>query len=251
MIDLTGKVAMVTGAASGIGRASAKVLARAGAIVAVVDIDVDRGAETVEEIIAADGSAFFVRADIADTASVEDAVSAIVSRHGRLDCAHNNAGMEGANALIAEADERQWDRAIAINLKGVWLCMRAEIRQMLRQGRGGAIVNTASVGGLTAVPGDAAYAAAKHGVIGLTRTGAVEYASAGIRVNALCPGLTRSPMTDRIFSRAPEMLQSLMPPLGRIAEPEDMATMVAFLCSDASSYVTGQTMVVDGGATAI
>lgn len=249
-MDFDGKVALVTGAGSGIGRASALAFARAGARVVVADLDAGGGAETVERIVAEGGEALFIQTNVADTGSVEGLINLIVERFGRLDCAHNNAGIESPIAPIGEADESAWDKSIAVNLKGVWLCMRAEIRQMLRQG-GGAIVNTASVGGLTAVPGNAAYSAAKHGVVGLTRTAAVEYATANIRVNAICPGLTRSGMTDRLIKAAPELIQSVMPPMQRIAEPDEMAGTVLFLCSPAASYLSGQAIAVDGAATAI
>jgi NAD(P)-dependent dehydrogenase (short-subunit alcohol dehydrogenase family) len=169
LIALADRVALVTGASSGIGRASALALATAGARVVVADVNVTGGEETVALIAAAGGEAAFVAADVADSASVDALVNAVIARYGRLDCAHNNAGIELPIASLADAEEHDWDRGIAVNLKSVWLCMRAELRQMLAQG-GGVIVNTSSVGGLTAVPGNAIYCAAKHGVIGLTRT---------------------------------------------------------------------------------
>jgi len=248
-VELAGRVALVTGAASGIGRASARALAAAGAAVVVSDIDTAGGEETAAAIRDLGGEASFERADVSRADDVQRLVDATVARYGRLDCAHNNAGLDTAIASIADAEEAEWDRAIRVNLTSVWLCLRAEIRQMLAQG-GGAIVNTASVGGLTAVPGNAGYAAAKHGVIGLTRTAAIEYATYGIRVNALCPGMTRTAMVERLTATAPAMMGAVTLPIGRLAEPEEMAGAVVFLCSDAASYLTGQAIPVDGGVTA-
>ena len=249
-ISLADRVVLITGASAGIGRASALALAAASARVVVVDVNVEGGEETVALICAAGGEATFIAADVADAASVDALMNAIVARYGRLDCAHNNAGIELPIASLADAEERDWDRGIAVNLKSVWLCMRAELRQMLKQG-GGVIVNTSSVGGLTAVPGNAVYSAAKHGVIGLTRTAAVEYATRNIRVNAICPGLTRSGMTERLIKAAPDLIKSVMPPMQRFAEPSEIGGLVAFLCSPLASYLTGQAIAVDGAATAV
>jgi NAD(P)-dependent dehydrogenase (short-subunit alcohol dehydrogenase family) len=249
MTSMLGKVALVTGAGSGIGRASAIAFAAAGAHVVVSDVDEVGGNQTVAIIQAASHEAVFIVADVSSGKSVEVLIEESVRRFGRLDCAHNNAGVESAIAPIAEATEADWERTIAVNLKGVWLCMRAELRQMLKQGYG-AIVNTASVGGLTGVPGNAAYSAAKHGVVGLSRTAALEYATAGIRVNAICPGLTRSGMTDRLLKAAPDLISSVMPPMQRIAEPQEIAAVVVFVCSDAASFMSGQAIAVDGAATA-
>lgn len=246
---LSGKVALFTGAGSGIGRASAMEVAKAGAQVVVSDVDVTGGNETVEAIKRAGGEATFVAADVSNNADVEALVGAAVTKYGRLDFAHNNAGIESPMVSTMETRESDWDRSIAVNLKGVWLCMRAELRQMVQQG-GGSIVNTASAGGFVAVPGNVAYSAAKAGVINMSRTAAVEFADHNIRVNALCPGLTRSGMTDRLLKTAPELMESILPPMRRFAQPAEMAGTVAFLFSHRASYLTGQAIVVDGGALA-
>lgn len=250
MQTLAGKAAIVTGAGSGIGRASACALAEAGAQVMVADIAMAAAAETVELIRAAGGEARSCCGDVTSPDYADRLVQATLDAFGRLDLAHNNAGIECAIAPTAEALEADFDRVIAVNLKGVWLSMRAQLRHMVAQ-RSGAIVNTASVGGLVAVPGNAAYCAAKHGVVGLSKTAAVEYAEFGIRVNALCPGLTRSGMTDRLFAASPDLKQAIMPPMQRMAEPEEIAATVVFLLSDRASYFSGQAVAVDGAATAV
>lgn len=246
---MKGKVALVTGAGSGIGRASALAFARAGAQVVVSDLNAASGSQTVELIETAGAAAVCIPADISKAAAVADLIGRTVARFGRLDYAHNNAGIESALAQTADSDEADFDRTLAVNLKGVWLCMRAEISQMLKNG-GGAIVNTSSVGGLSAVPGSGAYAAAKHGVIGLTRTAAVEYAKQSIRVNAICPGLTKTGMTDRLSAADPALIAAVMPPMGRMAQPAEIGEVVVFMCSDAASYLTGQALAVDGGSKA-
>ena len=240
-----GKVALVTGAGSGIGRASALAFAREGARVVVSDIIDEGGEETVRLIEAAGGAASFVRADVSQAAEVQALVDEVVRSHGRLDYAHNNAGILGAMASSADCTEDDWDRTIAINLKGVWLCMRSEIPQMLTQG-GGAIVNTSSAAGLVAFRGLSAYVASKHGVAGLTKAAALDYARAGIRVNAVCPGFIDTPLVEGIASGD---LGRILP-VGRLGTPEEVAEAVVWLCSDAASYVTGHTMLVDGGMTA-
>ena len=250
MTSLVGKAAIVTGAGSGIGRASACALAAAGASVIVSDIAEASAVQTVELIRSAGGVAEAYCGDVTDATFADNLVQASLDAFGRLDVAHNNAGIESALAPIAEANETDFDRVIAVNLKGVWLCMRAQLRHMVTQ-RSGAIVNTASVGGLLAVPGNAAYSAAKHGVVGLSKTAAVEYAEYGIRVNALCPGVTRSGMTDRLFAASPELMQSIMPPMRRMAEAAEIAGTAVFLLSDQASYFSGQAVAVDGAATAI
>lgn len=247
---LESKVAIVTGAGSGIGRASACAIAAEGAVVMVSDIAEQLALETVRIIREAGGTAEACCGDIAQADFVNRLVNATIAAFGRVDIAHNNAGIESSIAPIGDATEADFDRVVAVNLKGVWLCMRAQVRQMLIQGSG-AIVNTASVGGLVGVPGNAAYSAAKHGVVGLSKSVAVEYATSGIRVNALCPGLTRSAMTDRLFAVAPDLKQQIMPPMQRLAEPAEIAATVVFLLSDAATYLTGQAVAVDGAATAI
>jgi len=203
-----GKVALVTGAASGIGRASALAFAREGAKTVVADVLVEGGEETVRIIKEAGGDALLVRTDVSKAAEVETLIQKIVETYGRLDYAHNNAGIAGADAPTADCTEENWDHTIAINLKGVWLCMKYEIPQMLKQG-GGAIVNTASTAGLVGLEGSPAYCASKGGVIQLTRAAALDYAKAGIRVNAVCPGVIRTPMVERLVGTEAEAGSSL------------------------------------------
>jgi NAD(P)-dependent dehydrogenase (short-subunit alcohol dehydrogenase family) len=249
--ELEGKVALVTGASAGIGRESALALASAGARVVVSDVVVEGGEETVAGIQAAGGEATFVRADVSQTAEVEALVGQTVETYGRLDCAHNNARIEGDMAPTADCAEANWDRTIAINLKGVWLCMRSEIPQMLRQG-GGVIVNTASVAGLVGFANLPAYVASKHGIAGLTKTAALEYAEQGIRVNAVCPGVIHTAMIDRIVGgdAEAEAQFTALEPVGRMGLPAEVAQVVVWLCSDAASFVTGVAMPVDGGFVA-
>jgi NAD(P)-dependent dehydrogenase (short-subunit alcohol dehydrogenase family) len=210
---------------------------------------VEGGEETVSMIKSAGGEATFVLVNVTQAAEVEAMVAAAVSAYGRIDCAHNNAGIEGVFATTADYPEADWDRVMAVNLKGVWLCMKYEIPQMLQQG-GGAIVNTASLAGLVGAKRMPAYVASKHGVAGLTKTAALEYAKSGIRVNAVCPGIIHTSMVDRMFlSRRPDLEDRLaaVEPMGRLGKPEEVAEAVVWLCSDAASFVTGHTMTVDGG----
>ena len=245
---LDGKVALITGGSSGIGRATAQIFAREGAKVVVADVGVEGGEETVRLIQAAGGEAVFIKTDVAQAADVEAMVKKAVDTYGRLDCAFNNAGIEGVVKPTVEYGEADWDRVLAINLKGVWLCMKAELQQMLKQGSG-AIVNTASVAGLVGLSGFSAYVAAKHGVNGLTKTAALEYAKAGIRVNAVCPGAIRTPMFERGVRDNPGIEEQVvaMEPIGRMAAPAEVGEAVVWLCSDAASFVTGLPMAVDGG----
>ncbi len=242
------RVALVTGAASGIGRASALAFAREGASVVVADVDAPGGAKTVEQIESNGGSAIFVEADVSKPADVKALVERTVHAYGRLDLAHNNAGILGARALTAECSEENFDRLIAINLKGVWLCMRHEIPQMLKQGAG-AIVNTASAAGVVGMWGLPAYVASKHGVAGLTKTAAVEYVRSGIRVNAVCPGFIDTPLTQALGGQTEG--PKVVLPIGRLGTPEEVAEAVVWLCSDAASYVTGHLLMVDGALTTI
>lgn len=247
-----GKVALVTGSGSGIGRETAFAFAREGARVVVSDINREGGEATVSRIRDTGGDATFVAADVAKTADVEALIRQTVALYGRLDCAHNNAGIEGELTRTADYSEEMFDRVIAVNLKGVWLCMKYEIIQMLSQG-GGAIVNTASVAGLAGAPNLSAYAASKHGVSGLTRTAALEYARQNIRINAVCPGVIRTPMVERAFhvsNPESEARISRIEPIGRLGEPREIAEAVVWLASDAASFVTGHTMPVDGGMMA-
>jgi NAD(P)-dependent dehydrogenase (short-subunit alcohol dehydrogenase family) len=250
-----GAVAVCTGAASGIGRATALALARRGASVVAGDVDVAGGEETVELARASGGTAEFVRADIAVASDVDALVAAAVERFGRLDCAANVAGThQGLGALTADCTEDDFDRQIAVNLRGTWLCVRAELRAMLAQASG-SIVNVSSVNGLTGAAHAVGYSVAKHGILGLTRTAAVEYAEHGIRVNALCPGLVDTPLTSRALeiggADPEEALASVLGeiPAGRMASAEEIGECAAWLCLDASPYLTGATITVDGGLT--
>jgi NAD(P)-dependent dehydrogenase (short-subunit alcohol dehydrogenase family) len=248
---LVGKVALVTGGASGIGRATALAFARESAKLIIADMNEDGGHQTVHMITEQGGEATFIRTDVSRAVEVQALISQAVATYGRLDCAHNNAGISGGgHALTAEYAEDTWHQVIAINLTGVWLCMKYEIPQMLQQGSG-AIVNTASVAGLIGGRGLAAYVASKHGVVGLTKTAALEYAQQGIRVNCVCPGVIQTPMTERGLSDPARRARIIASePVGRVGTPEEIAEAVIWLCSDAASFVTGHTMTVDGGFVA-
>jgi NAD(P)-dependent dehydrogenase (short-subunit alcohol dehydrogenase family) len=248
---LDGKVALVTGGSSGIGRATALACAREGVKVVVADVQVKGGEETVGMIREAGGEAIFVRTDVSKADEVEAMVNKAKKTYGRLDWACNIAGIEGIMASTVNCTEENWDSTININLKGMWLCMKYEISQMLKQG-GGAIVNMASAAGLIGLQGFPAYCASKGGIIQLTRVAALEYAKAGIRVNAVCPGVIRTPMVERVTGNMPEAEAQFtaLEPIGRMGTPEEIAEAVVWLCSDAASFVTGHPMVVDGGLIA-
>ena len=246
-----GKVALVTGGNSGIGRATAQAFAREGAKVVIAARRASEGDETVGMINQANGEAIFVKTDVSKASDVEALMQKTVETYGRLDCAFNNAGVYGIEVPVHEYTEEDWEYVMDINLKGVWLCMRSEIRQMLKHG-GGAIVNDSSTSGLVGGQRESAYVASKHGVIGLTKSAALEYAMDGIRVNAVCPGWIRTPMVESIVSTSPEReaLAISKEPVGRMGTPEEVAEAVVWLCSDAASFVTGHSMAVDGGILA-
>jgi NAD(P)-dependent dehydrogenase (short-subunit alcohol dehydrogenase family) len=246
-----GKVALVTGAGSGIGLATAKAFAEASASVVLADRHEEAVHAAARELTADGRKVIAVRCDVADDAEVASMIEQTISTFGRLDAAFNNAGVMQHRIETAEISGDEWDRVMAVNLRGVWSCMKHELRQMLRQG-GGAIVNCSSIGGVIGVPGLAAYHAAKHGVIGLTKTAALEYAARGIRINAVCPGTVDTPMAQSLTGGDPKILAEFLKdePIGRLAAPEEIAAAVMWLCSPGASYVAGHALLVDGGYTA-
>jgi len=246
--ELQGKVAIVTGGTSGIGKDTAVLFAKAGAKVVVAGRREVEGKETVDRIRAAAGDGFFVKTDVAQAADIQALVKKTVEKYGRVDIAFNNAGIEGAASPITEQPEEDWDRTININLKGVWLCLKYEIQQMLKQGSGGAIVNMASVAGLIGAAGLATYCASKHGVLGLTKSAALETATSGIRINAVCPAVIETAMAERLFG-APDVQKHMrgQHPIGRFGRPMEIAEAVLWMCSERASFMTGQSLVMDGG----
>jgi len=246
--ELEGKVGLVTGGTSGIGRETAVLFAKAGAKVVVAGRRELQGEETIQLIRAAGGDGLFVKTDVSKASQLDALIQAAVEKFGRLDIAFNNAGIEGVWVPIVRQSEEDWDRTIDINLKGVWLCLKYEIRQMLKQGGGGAIVNMASINGLIGAAGAAAYSASKHGVIGLTKSAALETARSGIRINAVCPAVVATAMGERLFG-APAVRKYVLSchPIGRFGKPMEIAEAVVWMCSDQASFMTGQSLVLDGG----
>ena len=246
--ELMGKVAIVTGGTSGIGRDTCVLFAKAGAKVVVAGRREIEGKETLELVRAVGGDGMFVKADVSQTAQVQALLQETVKKFGRLDVAFNNAGIEGNTLPIVEQPEAEWDRTIAINLKGVWLCLKYEMQQMLKQGGPGAIVNMSSVAGLIGSSGFATYCASKHGVLGLTKSAALEGAPHGIRVNAVCPAVIETPMGERLFGD-PQVRKYMtgLHPIGRFGTPMEVAEAVLWMCSDGASFMTGQSLVLDGG----
>ncbi len=251
---LDGKSALITGGGGGIGRATALIFAREGARLAIADASEEAARETVAQVNAAGGQAMSLSGDVTESAAVQAMIKAVVSAYGRLDCAFNNAGIAGYQVDAGGKRTHEWadesfDRMIAVNLRGVWLCMKHELPQMMAQG-GGKIVNTGSIAGLIGLPTSSAYVAAKHGVLGLTKTAALEYATDNIRVNAVCPGYIETKMTeDTMRRRGAELMEKV--PFRRMGKPEEIGEMVMWLCSDRSSYVSGACYNVDGGYMAI
>jgi NAD(P)-dependent dehydrogenase (short-subunit alcohol dehydrogenase family) len=248
---MSGKVVIVTGGASGIGRATAFAFARDGAKVVIGDIDAAGCENTVAAIKDKGGEASYLRADMTKSADIQSLVMKAVSEDGGLDCAFNNAGLVGSVAGIVDTTEEEWNRVVATNLTGVWLCMKCEVPEMLKRG-GGEIVNNGSVGGLVGVAGPVGSVATKHGVSGLTKSAALQYAQQGIRVNEVAPGLVRTPLTQQMLAMHPDAEPAMLAgvPQGRWCEPEEIAEAVIFLCSSRSSHMTGHVMAIDGGYTA-
>ena len=248
MTDMTGRVALITGAGSGIGREMARMFASRGATVVIADINAEGGRGTVAEVTKAGGRALFVRTDVSVEEDARALVSSTLAAYGRLDFAVNNAGYDGQVLPLAEQSAEVFNKVIAVNLAGVFFGLKYQIPVMVKQGKG-AIVNTASIAGLRAHPGIGPYVAGKHGVNGLTKTAAIEYGPHGIRVNALCPGGVRTPMLDEYLKSAPELRASIIDgnPLRRLGEAHEMAAVAVWLCSDEASYVNGHELVADGG----
>lgn len=249
-ISFENKVALITGAGSGLGLATAKAFAESGASVALADANEKAVRSAADELSARGHEALAIRCDVADDAQVEAMVEQTVATFGRLDAAYNNAGVQNVVAEAAEATREDFDRVISINLRGVWSCMKFELQQMLKQGEG-AIVNCSSIGGLVAGPKRGTYQASKHGVLGLTKSAALDYAARGIRINAVCPGIIHTAMLDRMMATQADALDAMLQnvPIGRLGRPEEIASAVLWLCSSAASFMIGHALAVDGGYT--
>lgn len=245
------KVVLITGAASGIGRETAVMLAKAGATLFLSDINAEGGQETLEMITSKGETAVFHQADVAKADEVRGMIEACVAEYGRIDCAFNNAGIEGGNGRLADLSEDIFDAIMNVNVKGVWLCMKHQIPQMIAQG-GGTIVNTASVAGLVGSHSLSVYGASKHAVVGLTRSAALEYVRKGVRINAVCPGVIRTPMAERGLKEIPQFMEATIKanPMRRLGESDEVAKAVMWLLSEDSSFTNGATITVDGGFTA-
>ena len=249
--EFKGKVVLVTGGAYGIGRAAAIGFAAKGAKVSIADVNAEKGSQTLQQIKESGGEAIFIKTDVSSETEVKALVEKTVAKFGKLDCAFNNAGIHKHFVSTIDFKADDWEEMIRVNLKSVWLCMKYEIPQMLKQGKG-AIVNTSSAAGLVGVPSNPAYPASKHGVVGITKSTALEFARQGIRVNCVCPGPTRTGMNEELTATNPEMVKAMdqKVPMGRIGEPEEVAAAAIFLCSDEASYITGHSLPVDGGIVA-
>ena len=249
-ISFENKVALVTGAGSGLGLATAKAFAQSGASVALADANENSVRSAAEDLSTQGYKALAIQCDVTDDTQVERMVERTVATFGRLDAAYNNAGVQNTVAEAADATREDFDRVISINLRGVWSCMKFELRQMLRQG-GGAIVNCSSIGGLVAGPKRGTYQASKHGVLGLTKSAALDYAARGIRINAVCPGIIHTAMLDKMMATQADALNAMLKdvPIGRLGRPEEIASAVLWLCSSAASFMVGHALAVDGGYT--
>jgi NAD(P)-dependent dehydrogenase (short-subunit alcohol dehydrogenase family) len=248
IFKFNGEVVFITGASSGIGRATALLFGKSEAKVMIADTNFDLGMQTANLINIAGGNADFIKCDVSKEEDVKLAIEKTVKTFGRLDFAFNNAGIEGQQATCAESTRENWDQVIQVNLSGVWNCMKYELQELLKTGKG-SIVNCSSIAGQVGFPGISAYVASKHGVIGLTKTAALEYAKSNIRVNAVCPGVIQTPMIDRFTHGEAKILKTFTDgePVGRLGTPEEIAESVLWLCSDSSSFVTGHSLIVDGG----
>jgi NAD(P)-dependent dehydrogenase (short-subunit alcohol dehydrogenase family) len=249
-ISFENKVALVTGAGSGLGLATVKAFAESGASVVLADANEKAVRSAAEELAAHGHKTLAIQCDVADDAQVQAMVERTVAKFGRLDAAYNNAGIQNVVAEAAEATREDFDRVISVNLRGVWSCMKFELRQMLRQGNG-AVVNCSSIGGLVAGPKRGTYQASKHGVLGLTKSAALDYAARGIRINAVCPGIIHTSMLDSMMATQADALNAMLKdvPIGRLGRPEEIASAVLWLCSSAASFMVGHALTVDGGYT--